>query len=124
LSDAVPPRLSGLLLVEYVELEVGEEIEIVGGVVSGGAVTVTLPPEPLQPTGLPDASEAVIPLIETGILPGGVAAPMVNWTVATVPEPIEFWFMPNMRMRIPPALGFADADLPALDAAEPVEILL
>jgi hypothetical protein len=95
---------------------------ITGGVVSGAAMTVTLPGLPEVGTGLADGSEAVMPVIPTVMVPGGVPATILSRTIATGPNPIAFWFTPKMMTLTPPATALPEAVLPAAAAADPVAV--
>jgi len=64
--------------------------EMTGGVVSEGALTVTVPPEPLVATPAPAGSEATIPLIPAAKAPGAVPPAMFKLIVAMEPDPIAF----------------------------------
>src|SRR3990172_6175555 len=100
LSEAVPPRVRGLVLVLYVALDVGAVMDTLGGVVSGGEkVTVRV-----SVAVLPAASRAVtvrtfdpdwraIPPADQDVVPVAVPLPprlfvQVTWVTPTLSEAV------------------------------------
>jgi hypothetical protein len=67
---------------------------IIGGVVSAGARTVTVPLAPVIATEFAAASEATIFAMATVIGPAEAPEAILSSTLATTPEPIVFTFIP------------------------------
>ena len=94
---------------------------IAGGVVSAGAITMTLPAVDATFTGEASGSDATTFSRDRGITPADTPDAILSWKVQSFPALRMLTFSPKITIRTPPSITLAERLFPAASTAAPAE---